>query len=157
MLQIFEKYGVNDSILYEFFPNLSWWEHFFDKGIVDKDTLDKLMPSSKYFQDENTPNWLKLWRYTRHTDEEFEKILHQVDLEYRNREFKEIGIIKHITGLFLLFSDAGVYNKSKPNIINEAKEYIDELKHSGQLDIKYSNDSFGAYMGLGFQCKNSTK
>jgi len=153
-LQIFQKYGVINSILDDLFPNLSWWEDFFDKGIVDKEILEQLMPSSKYFQDENTPNWLKLCHYTRHTDEEFEKILNQVESEYKKREFEDIGIIKHITGLFLLFSDAGVYRKSKPDIIDEAKEYIDELKHSSTLDIKYRDDSFGAYMGLGFQCKN---
>ncbi len=155
-LQIFQKYGyVNLSLISNNpFPSLLWWEHFFDKGIVDKDTLEKLMPSSKYFQDENTPNWLKLWHYTRHTDEEFEKILNQVESEYKKREFEDIGIIKHITGLFLKFSHIGLYSKSKEDIIDEAKQYIDELKMSGKLDIKYRDDIFGAYMGLSFQCKN---
>lgn len=154
LLQIFEKYGVINSIFNGLFPNLLWWEHFFDKGIVDKENLEKLMPSSKYFQDENTANWLKVWHYTKHTDEEFEKILNQVESEYKKREFEDIGIIKHITGLFLMFSDAGVYSKNKPDIIDEAKKYIDELKMSGKLDIKYRDDIFGAYMGLKFQCKN---
>jgi hypothetical protein len=154
LLQIFEKYGVINLIFNSIFPSLLWWEHFFDKGIVDEDTLKKLMPTSKYFQDENTPNWLKLWHYTRHTDEEFEKILNQVESEYKKREFEDIGIIKHLTGLFLLFSDAGVYSKNKPDIIDEAKKYIDKLKMSGKLDIKYRDDIFGAYMGLGFQGKN---
>ncbi len=155
LLQIFQKYGVINSILDDLFPSLSWWEHFFDKGIVDKEILEKLMPSSKYFQDENTDNWLKLWHYTSHTDEEFEKILNQVELEYTKREFEDIGIIKHITGLFLLFSNAGVYSKSKPDIIDEAKKYIDELKMSGKLDIKYRDEIFGDYMGLVFPSKDS--
>ncbi|HLP87676.1 MAG TPA: P-loop NTPase fold protein [Nostocaceae cyanobacterium] len=157
--QIFDKYNniypINFFNSTEFFPGLSWWEIFFDKGIVDEDTLEKVMLTSKYFQDENTANWLKLWRYSQHTDEIFKKILSTVELEYKDRSFEDIGIIKHITGLFLLFSEAGVYNKSKPDIINEAKKYIDELKQSGQLDTKYSDDSFGGYKGLAFQSKDS--
>ncbi|MTJ16571.1 NTPase [Dolichospermum sp. UHCC 0352] len=154
-LQTFERYGFVNLILNSPFPSLLWWENFFDKGIVDQDTLEKLMPNSKYFEDENTPNWLKLWYYTRHTDEEFEKILNQVESEYKKRKFEDIGIIKHITGLFLLFSDTGVYSKNKPDIIDESKKYIDELKMSGKLDIKYRDEIFDNYMGLVFPSKDS--
>ncbi|MEA5582076.1 P-loop NTPase fold protein [Nodularia harveyana UHCC-0300] len=159
--EMFEKYeniySINFNYLNsdKFLPGLLWWELFFDKGIVDKTILEKSISSSKYFQVENTPNWLKLLHYNRHTDEEFEKLLHEVELEYTNRKFEDIGIIKHITGLFLLLSDAEVYSKSKPDIITEAKKYIDEVKKNGELDIKYIDETFGDYMGLSFSNKDS--
>ncbi|MDJ0693129.1 MAG: P-loop NTPase fold protein [Mastigocoleus sp. MO_167.B18] len=155
-LQIFQKYTkIYDSIfLNGLCPDFSWWEQFFDKGVIDEESLEKLMPNSKYFQDENTPIWIKLWHYKMHTDNEFEGILREVDSKYINRYYKDIGIIKHITGLFLLFSDAGIYQKDKADILNEAKRYIDYLKSKNELDTKYSDNSLGSYMGLGFQAKD---
>jgi len=119
---------------------------------VDKVVLEESIINSKYFQDETTPNWLRLWHYDRCNDQDFQIILDKVESEYINREFEDIGVIQHITGLFLVFSDAKLYNKSKQDIINESKIYIDELRESGRLDLKYTSDNiFSGYMGLGFQ------
>ena len=159
--KIFDKYANSYNIYSinffnsnQFFPGLLWWQHFFDKGIIDKNILNEVISTSKYFQSENTPDWLKLWHYNRHSDEDFQKILNQVYSDYTNMIFEDIGIIKHITGLFLLFSEFKVYIKNKTDILNEAKNYIDKLKRSGKLDTKYRDDTFGAYMGLGFQSKD---
>ncbi|MDF0552289.1 P-loop NTPase fold protein [Kamptonema sp. UHCC 0994] len=163
-LEIFKKY-INIYNMYiaslggvlpfaGLFPSLLWWELFFDKGIIDQEILEKLMPNSKYFYNENTPNWIKLYDYTRHTDEDFEKILNQVESEYFiDKKIENIAIIKHITGLFLVFSDAGIYSKSKADIIKEAQKYIDVLNTSNKLDIKYK-DTFVPYMGREFIAKN---
>ncbi|MEG4397056.1 hypothetical protein QUB30_32290 [Microcoleus sp. BROC3] len=89
------------------------------------------------------------------TDREFDKTLDLVKSEYLNRAFEDIGIIKHITGLFLLFSDIKVYNKDKKSIIDEAKEYIDQLKNSGRLDTEYRSNPFGdIYMSIEFNSKD---
>ncbi|WP_293356000.1 MULTISPECIES: P-loop NTPase fold protein [unclassified Microcoleus] len=137
------------------YPNLLWWEAFFDKGLIDRQSLEESLPNSKFFQEDNAPNWMKLLRYSRLTDEEFEKTLNLVKSEYLNRAFEDIGIIKHITGLFLLFSDIEVYNKDKKSIIDEVKKYIDELKNSGRLDTEYSSNPFpDVYMNIEFNSKD---
>lgn len=133
------------------FPSLLWWENFFDKGIVNKDVLEKEIVNSKYFQDENTPNWLKLWHYTRHSDEEFSDILHKVDSEYKDRKFEDIETIKYITGFFLMFSDVNLYSKSKPDIVKEAEKYIDDLKSSGRLNLEYRDHVFDDYIEQSFK------
>jgi len=146
--QLFEKYKISYYDFNGLFPSLLWWESFFDKGIVNKDTLEKEILNNKYFVDETTPNWLKLsyyMIYSKYSDEEFSARLNEVDLEYKNRTFKEVGIIKYITGLFLMFSDFGLYSKSKSDIVNEAKKYIDELQSSGNLDLKQRHHIIGGY------------
>lgn len=144
--------------LYDPFPNATWWETFFDKGILDKQELENSLPNSKYFQDENTPNWVRLWHYLNLADDEFEDLFKKVELEYTKREFTELGIIRHITGLFLVFSHVGLYEKSKKNILEESKLYIDYLRDDNKLDIHTlpyvsANDTFGGYAGLGYQGK----
>jgi GTPase SAR1 family protein len=65
---IFQKYENINKMIYSsvslslstVFPNLSVWGLFFDKGIIDKEALQKSMLTSKYFKDENSPNWIKL-------------------------------------------------------------------------------------------------
>lgn len=145
--------------LHEPFPSKVWWQIFFDKGILDTQELEQSLSNSKYFQDENTPNWVRLWHFSYLNDDEFENLLKKVELEYAERHFLELGIIKHITGLFLIFSEAGLYQKSKEEILEESKLYIDYLKYNNQLDIpanRYvSADDYmlESYAGLGYQGK----
>ncbi|MBV6627458.1 MAG: NTPase [Rivularia sp. (in: Bacteria)] len=141
------------------FLGKDWWQTFFDKGKLNTQELETLLLTSIYFRDENTPNWVKLWHFSYLYDDEFVDLLKKVESEYVNRQFIELGIIKHITGLFLMFSDIGVYHKSKEEILEESKLYINYLKDSKELDIpdnRYvsADDMIGsAYAGLGYQGK----
>lgn len=99
--------------LYDPFPSKTWWQTFFDRGILDTQELEQSVLNSRYFQDENTPNWVKLWHFFDLSDNEFDSLIQEVESEYSNRKFSEIGIIKHIFGMFLMFSNAGIYCKSK--------------------------------------------
>ncbi|NJM19135.1 MAG: AAA domain-containing protein [Richelia sp. SM1_7_0] len=145
--------------LQEPFLGKDWWQTFFDKGKLNTQELETLLLTSKYFRDENTPNWVKLWHFSYLSDDEFVDLLKKVESEYVSRQFIELGIIKHITGLFLMFSDIGVYHKSKEEILEESKLYINYLKDSKELDIpdnRYvsADDMIGsAYAGLGYQGK----
>ncbi|ASC71401.1 hypothetical protein XM38_023530 [Halomicronema hongdechloris C2206] len=116
------------------FPNLYWWEVLFDKGVIDEQELKQSILSSKYFQDENTPDWTKLWHYSELDDDKFNDLIKKVEVDYGNRIFTDIGIIKHIVGLFLKFSDAGVYPRSKQDILEDSKRYIDDLRSKNKLE-----------------------
>jgi hypothetical protein len=60
-----------------------------------------------------------------------------------------------------VFSDAGIYAKSKQQILKESKNYIDDLKNSNQLEplpqflplSRTIGNMFGSYLSLGFQGK----
>lgn len=150
----------SDLNLAEPFLGKDWWQTFFDKGKLNTQELETLLSTSKYFRDENTSNWVKLWHFAYLTDDEFDNLLKKVESEYADREFIELGIIKHITGLFFMFSDVGVYHKSKEDILKESKLYIDDLKDSKKLDTPVktyvtADDMIfgGAYAGLGYQGK----
>lgn len=139
--------------LYSPFPDVAWWQTFFDKGVIDIESLEELLPYSEYFQDENTPNWLRLWQYYYLSDDEFDSLLKQVEAEYFNREFSKFRIVQQVTGLFLKLSDIGLYSKSKGEILQNAKAYVDWLRGNNQLipDILAKDDispieyKFGQY------------
>jgi len=145
------------------FPCLTWWQIFFDEGRIDKQKLEQSISSSKYFQNENTPDWIRLWHFSNLSDDDFHKLLSKVNLEYVNKKFLDIGIFRHIFGLFLMFSDAEIYQKSKQEVLEDAKHYIEYFRINDQLEslIESSissqgtliNDLWGEYLGLGFQGK----
>jgi len=147
--------------LYDPFPSAIWWQTFFDKGITDSQELEQSVLNSKYFQDEETPDWKRLWHFSGLSDDDFDSLIAKVELEYSNREFTDLGVIIHITGLFLSFSDAGIYHKSKKEILENSKLYIDCLKDSSRLESssqyvsssKIDDHLFESYLRLGFQGK----
>lgn len=140
------------------FPSELWWQAFFDKGVLNTEELNQSILNSKYFQDENTPNWVKLWYFSDLSDGDFECVIRSVELDLSNRKYIQVGVIKHVFGLFFTFADAELYSKSKGEILKDAKRYIDYLKDSKLLAIatpsfidSITDDNYG---GLGFQGKD---
>jgi len=140
--------------LYDPFPNELWWQSFFDKGIVDIEELEQGLSSSIYFQDENTPSWSKLWHFHDLEDDEFDELLEDVVSKYDSKQFSKLGEIKQIVGILIKFSDIGLYNKSRKDIIQDAKTYIDSLENTEESCTVNSYFSFHqeykVYGGLGF-------
>ncbi len=157
---IIDRYTFLNLLIYTPFPSLVWWQTFFDKGIINTSELNESILNSKYFPDENTPNWMRLWHFnnTDMADDEFDDLLEKVELEYVNREFIDIGEIKHVTGLFLHLSDSGLYpSKSKQELLRNSKLYINDLIANNKFDLNLVSPSNSSsplgtgYKGLGFQ------
>ena len=157
LLQIIQKYQnlrLHDLVLGD-----QCWHDFFDKGIVEKALIEEGVANSVFFRDENTANWVKLWHYRNLEDDEYQELLDQVEKEFNNLEYKEIGVILHIVGLFLRFSEIGIYKRTKCEVLADGKKYVDDLQESGQLDPDdpsiMSAKRELAYGGLGFSGRES--
>jgi len=101
--KILNRYtGLN---LHDPFPSTTWWQTFFDKGIIDSQELEQSVLNSKYFQDEETPNWIRLWHFSDLSDDNFDNLIAKIESEYADRKFSDLGVIIHITGLFLQLSN----------------------------------------------------
>ena len=151
-----EKYS--NITFYEHIFEPSAWELFFDKGIIDEKSMLESLKKNKHFQDQNTENWVKLWHFRDLEDSEFSDLYRIVSQEVASKEHKEVEVIKHIMGLFLVLSDLGLINETKKEIIKEAKGYIDYLKSNNLLSQSNAN-TFAAFDdeswgGLGFAGKD---
>ncbi|MBE9113859.1 NTPase [Nodosilinea sp. LEGE 07298] len=157
LLEFIDTYPFLD--MYSVFPSLTWWKRFFDQGAIDLEELELSISSSKYFQDESTPNWMKLWHFSELSDEDFEELITKIEQDYRDRIFSDIGEITHIVGLFLRFSKAGIYKRSKKDILDDSISYVDDLKRSSRLEPLPQHVPFyesigstsGYYRNLAFQ------
>jgi hypothetical protein len=159
--KIIDRYKFLNFLIYQPLPSLSWWQDFFDLGKIKEDELEQSILNSKYFADENTPNWIRLWHFydTDIDDDEFHKLLEKVEAEYTDRKFIEIGEILHVTGIFLNLCNSGLYpNKTKQDILHDAQDYIDYLVKEEKLDLDLTHNSnatqlysFTGYKRLGYQ------
>ena len=109
------------------FPAEIWWGEFFEKGIIDVEELNTAVQSSTYFQEENTPDWQRLWHFMSLSDEEFVEILSQVSSKYENKRFSDLKVIKHVFGTLLTLSHVGLYSKPANRLLDESKEYIKQV------------------------------
>ena len=158
---IIDRYSFLNLLIDTPFPSLVWWQTFFDKGIINISELEESILNSKYFPDENTPNWVRLWHFyhTDMTDDEFNDLLEKVESEYANEKFIDIGEIKHVTGLFLHLSHSGLYpSKSKQELLENSKLYINDLIDNNKFDLNLNSptnsssiQSGTSYKGLAFQ------
>jgi GTPase SAR1 family protein len=148
---IFDRYPFLN--IYDPFPSSIWWQDFFEKGIVDAAKLAQEILSSKYFEDENTPDWAKLWRFINLGDDDFNLVLKKVESAWNNFDYNEIGVVKHVYGILLVLSHHGLYSKSKNDILEHSKLYVDRLKNNNQLsrDPTSIYDRVDGYHGFGFQ------
>ena len=106
----------------EVFPTKEWWEKFFDKGLIDSEELTTNILSKYFPDDQDIPNWRKLYYWRKLPDEKFASLLKEVELEYQKRRFDDIGEVKHVFGILLNLSDTGLLNKSKQEILSSARD-----------------------------------
>lgn len=111
-------------------PSLAWWSLFFNQGKIDREYLAKSIEESKYFVDENTPIWKKLYFHTRLSDKDFDDYLHQVKKDFDDKNFgNDIGVFIHITILLIHLSEIGLFEQQKSEILQEANTYIQKLEN----------------------------
>lgn len=136
--QIFETYPMIS--FYNSFPSSKWWQDFFDLGIVNIQELEQSIEND-FFEDENAPNWVKIWHFTSLSDDKFEYFLKEVELEFAERKHYDLDIIKHIAGIFFNFSELKFYCKTKESILEDTKNYINYLKENKKIPAKLSRKS----------------
>ena len=138
------------------YPSLDWWRVFFDIGKINREYLNKSIDESKYFIDENTPKWKKLWNHEMLSDEEFDNYLHQVTKDFDDKIFDDIGVFIHITFLLIRLSEIDLYKREKSEILQEANNYIQNLEDTRDPILKSSllshfiENNFQSYHQLGF-------
>ncbi|MFM4749483.1 hypothetical protein ACEUDE_17085 [Aeromonas veronii] len=151
------------SVLSEKYPMIDFsepiveesiWIDFFDKGIINEAKIKESIESNKYYQDENTDNWIKLWHFHDLSDAEFDILVDLVSKDVTARKYKNHFVVKHIAGLFMRLSEINLINKTAERILIDFKNYVDYLLAENLLpneiydnSLDFDEDSWG---GLGF-------
>jgi len=137
------------------------WSNFFIKGYLDKENVFIALKSTKYFMEESTPNWKKLWYLLDLEDEEFEVALKSVQYDFDNRTFKEPGVIKHLMGIYIDHIKHGISSSTESEILTQFTQYIDDIFSDKTVKVTKESledvNGFGSYANLGYTSKYNEK
>lgn len=156
--KIFNKY--TDFIYEDMLLEDSIWVDILDKGIISLEKIQISLMNSKYFLTEEKPDWIQLWYFFYLSDVDFDKLLASVSASFFAKEYKEIGIVKHVAGMFLAFSDINLltHTHTRQDILNFTKSYIDYLSDNNMSLESEDDDIFSrtqSWAGLAFYEKGT--
>ena len=129
--QTITKYYVFD--ISETIFSSSLWTEWFRRGFVETETISDAVMSSKYFRSTSQPDWIQLWHAEDLSDSDFSRILEEVNNSWNSKVYTEVGEVKHIVGILLWLSKAGLHEVGEDAILESAKDYVNHLKDTGSL------------------------
>jgi hypothetical protein len=143
-----DKYFIE---LYAFPLNATLWFEFFKKGMLNKEDTEISLNNSRYFEKENTPPWIKLWRWRDLDDNEFDSLYKTVYNYFKSKKVDEQYLLVHITSMLIYLAEFKMIPVGKEKIVSIAKENIKSLKTKHKL--LFDNSEFfpgPAYGSLGY-------
>lgn len=151
---VFNKYLNTEVDLENSLLTKSIWETLFTSGLIPSEEINEVLLNSVYFQSENRPDWLNLLQFKNLTDSEFEKLLNEIEKRWKSKEYNDWGVIMHLAGVLIYLSEINLYHESETQIVEFAKQYINELKDKGNLPPSnketYTSFDKDAYCGQMF-------
>ena len=129
------------------------------KGIVDREQIQLSISRSSYFViSSDEPAWRCVWHWVERSDSDFAHAFATMERQFSARAITEPGELLHVFGIRLWLSDANLLDKSRPEVVAEGKQYVDNLYEQKRLE-PFSVDGTGelrhnGYGGLGIlECK----
>ncbi|EOG1781942.1 P-loop NTPase fold protein [Vibrio parahaemolyticus] len=151
-----DKYsqGFLDSLI-----DISYLKQFFETGYIDKEKVNAAFRESRYFNEETTPDWKKLWYFHTLEDEDFTSLQTSVIDSFNKREFTNLCELKHVVGLLLMHSKHNLLDKTPEDLIEDTKSYLGDLEISQSAELtvdlieELNGYEDGSYEGLGYTCR----
>ncbi|MBX3617022.1 P-loop NTPase fold protein [Nitrosomonas sp.] len=122
----------------------SIWKTLFTSGLIPSDDINEALLNTKYFKSTKQSDWVQLLAYKSLTDPEFESLLQGIKEKWNNKKYTDAGVVMHLAGVFMHLSEISLYDSNEEQILNFAKQYIDELKNKDLLPFssKYFDPFF---------------
>lgn len=130
----YKNVSLRDLVIEE-----SIWFDFFDKGCCSEKRVQESLEKSEYYRTENTPDWVRLWHSMTLSDDEFSAALESVEKDFYDKKYLELGVVRHVTGIFIWLSKIGLIKKTRREILKFSCSYIDHLKETETLNSEVSN------------------
>ena len=155
--KISDKYILN---LDETLINVSDWQSWFNKGVVDRERINQTLMKSLYFQNTNAPEWKRLLKLYDLEQSELDSLKLSIWKSFSNDEIIDIGAIKHVVSTFLYLAREGLISKSIVDVLSESKVILNQLIDNNKIEIPDSFDpefDFGGYDGFAFISRDTNE
>jgi len=165
--------GINDkeNHFLDKYDGISNWIICYDVEVLGKvlqgislneEENKKLLEKIESILSNNQESWQILWNFRENDDSTFFKMLEDVMNKWRNREYIDFFVVAHVFGIFLYFAEQGFIQESKATILEQVKEYINNLikDNNFPLDLGEERSGMGWWegtYGLGYHGNDSSE
>ncbi len=151
-----EKYSVFDD--FHNHNEYLIWTSFLKFGKIDNQLFEESIQNSIYFQDENTPNWVKLWRFRDLEDDEFKPLFDLIFDDFKESKIENKYVVVHITGILIHLAEIKLINQNKIEIIKLGKKNLESLKSKGLLRLnRFENFPGKEGYSLGYKSRGNNE
>lgn len=123
-------------------PNEQSLGAFFVYGTVPEDIMKQAIENNKYFLNENTPTWRKLWSTYDIKNAEFEGLLQKLMEEFTTYKIVKAGEIKHVAGILIFLARNGIVKESLQETMDYLKKVINEMVLSKMIHKESKRELF---------------
>lgn len=151
--KVYEKYKVyiNRYIILDVLT----WEELIENSLINCEKIEGELLESKYYIDEKTESWKKLWNYLDLDDSNFDEICKDVLKNLNECKYDDLFQTMLISSTVLKLKDLGLIKETEENILNILEKQIDYIFENKlvhyywifEKDLTVNNHS---YNNLGF-------
>lgn len=119
------------------------WKCIFGFGLFDNKKINKSLLQSRYFLNNETEIWLRLWHFKSLSETDYQTIVEKSYQAIKTKKIRCLGEIKHIVALLMYLSEHGAFNRTQEEIAELGRALIDDLlienELSDQAEVFYSD------------------
>lgn len=131
---------------------LKIWDDWFRYGTVEKSVLYSKIRESRYFYNESTPVWKKLFSINQLDEQEFDSLYAELKKNWENKSEKSPYVIMHYIGILQILVKQGmITDYALDEVEKYGIQYLEEVfLDSGITQYTYSKVYMGKNGGLGY-------
>lgn len=152
-----KKYGVHfaNVIKYNNIFSDDMLAYILEDGFFSEDAIKQELNDLPAYFPSKEP-WRNLWYWRDQKSEELDAILEQFEQDFKERKYSDIGVILHVFGLRLFFSENGLLTQGITEIGKECRQYVDEIVSSlSEENFDFETSRLRGMYGLGFHKSDS--
>ena len=132
--KIYDKYKVD--VKNKIILNLETWKELIEDSYINIEKINDEILKSKYFIDENTESWKRLWSFWTLNDENFDVILNDVLNNLEQCQYKNLTQVMLIASTVLDIKRENLTNKNLDELYAILKKQIDYIFENKLIEKK---------------------
>ena len=114
--------------------SIETWKEIIENSYIDIEKIDLELNESKYYINENSLSWKRLWNYMNLDDSNFDEVVTDVYNNLKDCKYDDLFLVMLISSTILKVKELNLITLNIENIFNVLKKQIDFLFLNKKID-----------------------